>query len=224
MRFRPLFAFTVCLCLALAGCASATPLSETSPPISTANPSVSPTPTPTPTATPVDQLTITLDGILHAHDDVTDLVPFSDGQEVLALFHALTGVMPSGVDVQGPFPGTESGLTRYEWSDVRVMLSDDGRASDIAVLAPTVNDVPIQTKEGITVGSGRADIIAAQGWDVWDRNGDGIAEDLGLGSREVPGTHSLSRPGSVGVEYLLFTMKGDTVEQIHVPANDFSDI
>ena len=222
MRFRPLFAFTVCLCLALAGCASATPLSKASPPISTANPSVSPTPTPTPTA--VDQLTITLDGILHAHDDVTDLVPFSDGQGVLALFHTLTGVMPSGVEVQGPFPGTESGLTRYEWSDVRVMLYDDGRARDIAVLAPTVNDVPIQTKEGITVGSGRAAIIAAQGWDVWDRNGDGIADYLGLGSREVPGTRSLSHPGSVGVEYLLFSMKGDTVEQINVPANDFSDI
>jgi len=218
MSFRPLLALTVCLCLALTGCASATPLPKASPPTSTPHPSVSPTPTPT----PVDQLTITLDGIVHAHNDVTDLVPFSDGQGLLALFHDLTGVMPSVVDVPTYPSGYDTGLTSYAWSEVKVTVSDVGQPSSIAVLAPAVNGVPIQTEDGIAVGSGRADIIAAHGWDVGHQNSDGVADYLGLDSREVPGTRSLLHPGSVGTEYLVFRMNGDTVEQILAPSNDFS--
>jgi len=45
-----------------------------------------------------------------------------------------------------------------------------------------------------------------------------------LGSREVSGTQSLSHPGSIGVEYLLLSMKGDVVKQIQVPADDFRDL
>ena len=52
----------------------------------------------------------------------------------------------------------------------------------------------------------------------------GIAEYVGLGSREVSGTQSLSHPGSIGVEYLLLSMKGDVVKQIQIPADDFSDL
>ena len=220
MSFRPLLVLAVCFSLALAGCTSATPRSEASPPIPTSRPVVSPTPTPT----PVNQLTITLDGIVHAHDDATDLVPFSDGQGLLAFLHDLTGVMPSGVKVPSYFAGEDSGQTKYEWSDLTVIISDAGQAISITVLAPTVNGVPVQTEDGIAVGSGRADILAAQGWDVWDENGDGVADYLGMGPREVPGTLSRTHPDSVGVEYLLFSMKGDTVEQIQVPSNDYGDI
>jgi hypothetical protein len=218
MRFRWLFAVAVCFALALTGCVSTASRPAASPPIPTPPPVASPTPP------PVNQLTITLDGIVYAHGNTKKLVPLSDGHGLLALFQTLTGVMPSGVDVESPFAGYDSGRKSYEWSDVKVILSDSSGANGIAVLAPAVNGVPIRTEEGISVGSKREDVMAAHGWDVYDENSDGIADDVGLGSREVAGTQSLSHPGSVGIEYLLVRMKGDAVEQIQIPANDFSDI
>lgn len=219
MRSRWLIAVAVCFAFALTSCVSAGPRPATSPTTSQPTPDASPTP-----AISVDQLTITLDGIVYSHDDNDQLVPLSDGQGLLELFHKLTGVMPAGVDLESPFEGSEWKQTSYEWSGVRVVLSPDGEASGIRVIAPAVNGVPIQTKEGISVGSKRAEVLAAHGWDIYDGNGDGLAEAIGLGSREVPGTQSLSHLGAVGIEYILLVMKDDAVEQILIPANDFSDV
>lgn len=182
-----------------------------------------PTPDTSPTPTiSVSQLTITLDGLVYSHDDNDELVPFSDGQGLLALFQKLTGFMPAGVALESPFEGYDWKQTSYEWSGVRVVVSEDGEASAIRILTPAVHGVPIQTQEGISVGSKRAGVLAAHGWDIYDENGDGLAEAIGLGSREVPGTQSTSHVGAVGVEYILLVMKGDAVEQILIPANDFS--
>ncbi len=219
MRSRWLIAVAVCFAFALTSCVSAGPRPPASLTISRPAPDVTPTP-----AISVNQLTITLDGIVYSHDDTDEFVPLSDGQSLLALFQKLTGVMPTGVELQSPFEGYDWKQTSYEWSDVRVVVSHDGGASSIGILAPAVNGVPIQTEEGISVGSKRAEVLAAHGWDIYDENGDGLAEAIGLGSREVPGTQSLSHLGAVGVEYILLVMKGDAVEQIQIPSNDFSDI
>lgn len=219
MRSRWLIAVAVCFAFALTSCVSAGPRPAASPTISRPTPDASPTPT-----ISVDQLTITLEGIVYSHDDTDELVPLSDGQGLLALFQKLTGVMPTGVDLESPFEGYDWKQTSYEWSEVRVVVSHDGETGSIGILAPVVNGVPIRTEEGISVGSERAEVLAAHGWDIYDENGDGIAEAMGLGSREVPGTESLSHLGAVGVEYILLVMKGGAVEQILIPANDFSDV
>lgn len=219
MRSRWLIAVAVCFAFALTSCVSAGPRPAASPTISRATPDASPTP-----AVSVDQLTITLDGIVHSHDDNHELVPLSDGQGLLALFQKLTGVMPAGVVLGSPYENTGWQQTSYEWSAVRVVITPEGKASGIRILAPAVNGVPIQTQEGISVGSKRAEVVAAHGWDIYDENGDGLAETIGLGSREVPGTQSLSHLGAVGIEYILLVMTGDAVEQILVPADDFSDV
>lgn len=170
----------------------------------------------------MNELTITLDGISYAHDGSVDMVSLDDGAAILALFESLNGSIPDGTRLE-VFPGQDSGLTRYQWGEVIVLVSDQGPAS-VTILAPAIKGVPIRTQEGVMVGSTRSDAVAASARDDWDEDGDGVADYLALGSREVPGTQSLSRPGLVGSEYLLLVMEGDNVEQIMVPANDFSDI
>ena len=218
MRRHLLPAIVIWVSVALAGCNSVAPHPETTPPASTPSPSSSSAPA------SVGQMVIGLDSISHERDGSVDEIALDDGAALLALFESLNGFMPTGTEIE-IFPGYPTGLFTYEWSEVMVTVSDQGVGYSVVILAPTVNGVPIRTQEGIAVGSPRSDVITAGARDEWDEQPqDGIAEDLSLGSREVPGTHSLSRPGSVGSEFLLLRMDGDTVARIIVPANDFSDI
>ena len=84
--------------------------------------------------------------------------------------------------------------------------------------------MPVLTESGITIGSSRADAIAAGAWDEWDEDGNGTSDYLGIGPREVPDTESRSRPGSAGDEFFVLVMDGDSVSQIEFPGNDFGDI
>ena len=58
------------------------------------------------------------------------------------------------------------------------------------VIGSPVNSVHIQTVRGISVGSSRAEVFADRGWAVWDQNGDGVGDQLGLGHARCRGHHA----------------------------------
>jgi hypothetical protein len=175
----------------------------------------------TPTPTPAAELVLSLDGVSFGADEV---VSYDDGAGILALFEEISGVMPEGAEVDGYPEGQDPGLTRYDWGEARISVSDEGQAMSVSLTAPELNGVPARTTEGVSVGSTRADVVNAGGWEFGDEDQDGVADLFGLGSREVPGTQSLSRPDAVGIEYFVVDLEGDTVAQIIGPSNDFSDI
>ncbi len=151
-----------------------------------------------------------------------DTLSYDDGSGIVDLLSGLSGSEPAVTDIEDPWGnGTVVGSS-YEWEGIVVSVYN-GRAG-VAISVPEVGDTKVQTPEGISVGSTRAEAMAAGAWTVWDQDGNGNANYLGIGSREVPDTRSLSNPGSVGIEYLMLVLADDAVGAIHVPANDFSDI
>jgi hypothetical protein len=180
-------------------------------------------PSPTPTATvAVETLTVTLDGLLYEGGAGDESISLEDPEALLQLVEQLTGQPRTGVDIEDPWGQGDVMGVKYEWADI--IVSVFGERANLIVRTPALGDVPVSTEEGITVGSSRSEALAAGARDGWDADGDGVADFLELGAREVPGTQSLSRPGEVGIEYLSLGMKGDVVERIDLPANDFSDL
>lgn len=226
-------AVLVGICLTLTGCASApggqAPPTPASPTTAAPTPTPTPTsstptstPTPAPTPTPKQVVTITLDGLTRGGGGGGDTVAFDAGDELVDFVGVLAGSEPSVSDIEDPWGGGEVWGTRSEWDGIGVSLYDG--SANVVIRTPEVGGARVQTAEAIAVGSTRAESMAAGAWAVADENGDGVAEYLGIGSREVPGTESLANPGSVGIEYVLLMLEGDAVTEIHAPANDFSDI
>jgi hypothetical protein len=167
-------------------------------------------------------VTVTLDGLTVTGDATEESAALEDPDAVLALVEELTGQARVGVDIPNPWGEGDPVGTLYEWDGVTVSVI--GERASLVVRAATVGGASFQTEQGVAVGATRAEAVAAGAWDDWDEDGDGVADYLGIGEREVPGTESLSRPGETGIEYVMLGVKGDVVEQIHVPANDFSDL
>ncbi|MCK2036225.1 hypothetical protein KZC51_08750 [Microbacterium sp. SSW1-49] len=217
MRRLPL-ALTTALAAAviLAGCTTATPPSAT--------PSATPPLSAAPTPEVVANLVVALDGISFTDASGTVTASFDDGTALLALLQQATGELPEPEPIDAP-DGYGFTLVNYDWDGLRVTAdeSGDGPAS-IAVLAAEVDGIPVATTEGLAVGATRSELVDAGAWALVDEEDTATAEYLGLDGREVPDTISLTHPGSVGIEYLLFALDGDVVTQIQVPANDFSDI
>lgn len=207
------------MCLLMTGCAQ-TPPEAALPSTST---SAAGTPTPSVTPTPAPKLIVSLDGITRVSaGDESLTVSFHDGAAVVALVAQVTGTQPEQTEAPS-IAGYDLDLALYNWDGLRVTLSPENRAR-IAITAAQVAGVTVETEAGVSVGSSRAEVIAAQGWNEWDADGDGIYEVMAVGSREVAGTKSLVHPGSVGVEYFMLIMDGDVVGQIQVPGDDFSDL
>ncbi|WP_312673251.1 hypothetical protein [Microbacterium sp.] len=198
-------------------------------PANSAEPSGSPRPSetssasPTPTETTSAQIVVTLDGltVTGAEERSAD---YSDSAALLELLQEVTGELPEpeGVEI---FPGEPSTLEAYDWDGLRVLADSTGGApASISVTAAEVAGLPVVTEDGFRVGSTRAELRAADAWALTDAEDPETASELGLGGREVPDTESLTRPGSTGIVYTMFVLDGDTVTQIMVPANDFSDL
>lgn len=215
MSVRWSLVLATCAALMLVGCSPQVQTSEA--------PTSTPTVAPTPSSTPAVQrrLDVTLDGVTYVHAGKEDEVAFSDTKGLISLFTTVTGVSPVATKVDDP-PGYSFNLTSYAWDGVKISANDTN--ATISVTASALNGVPVQTEEKISVGSSRADVLTKQGWPVLDKNGDGIADELGIGRHEVAGTRSLAKPASTGIQYILLEMDGDTVRQIQSPSNDFSDI
>lgn len=209
--FRPVVSLFALLSVSalLVGCAS--DAAGTGP---TASPSTTAAPSPTPA--PADQIAlITLDG---ASVDGGSLIDYDDSDAIIAAFTELLGASPAEAPVEGPYGAVYDG---YEWDSVRAVVQDTWTDVTVTADAPGVT---FTTEEGIGIGSTRAEAIAAGAEDGWDEDGDGVADHLNLGTREVPGTQSLVNPGEVGVEYILLTVEDDVVTVIRNGGNDFSDI
>lgn len=217
MRFRLLSVLVVGTALLLAGCApSAMPDTGTS-----ASAQSEPSATPTPSPAPVGELVVGIDGITYEVAGATTVFPFhGGGEELLGLIEELTGEPRQGEDIEGPYGGNWA--TGYAWEEISVTLS--GEYANVSVVAPTIGGVPVQTPEGLTIGSSRDEVVAAGGRDGWDADEDGVADYLDLGAQEVPDTESLSRPGEVGILFVTVELADDAVVEIQAPANDFSDI
>lgn len=110
--------------------------------------------------------------------------------------------------------------TVWKWPGLQLNVPDDGseNGSHVFVSASTVDGHPIRTRQGIGVGSTRAEAVAAGAVDGFD------STELRLDVRDAPGTTSLQRPGEVGREFISLVLEGDTVVSIHLPADDFSDL
>ncbi|WP_282848112.1 hypothetical protein [Microbacterium oxydans] len=204
--------------LLLAGCTSAPSAAEP-----TTVPSSAPSsPTPTPTVEP--QIVVSLDGIAVTDETGTRDAALDDTEAVLDLLEETTGELPEPEKVE-TFPGYDFSFVNYIWDGLRVFTDTEheGPAS-VALTGPSVGGVPITTAEGLAVGSTRAELLDAGAWALDDSEDPATAEFLGLGGREAPGTESLSHPGSTGIVYTLFWFDGDTVKQIQVPSNDYSDL
>ncbi|MCK6065078.1 MULTISPECIES: hypothetical protein [Microbacterium] len=202
--------------LLLTGCA-APPSPSPSP--TAASAASTPSPTPTPTAAPV--VVMTLDGFADPTGGTG--ASFERCEEVVTFVGGLVGAAPVVTDIEDPWGNGTSWGTRYEWDGVAVSDFPEMGAS-VWVRSAFVGGHRLETAEGIAVGSTRAEAVAAGAWDIWDEDGDGTAEHLGIGSQEVPGTTSLSNPGAVGVEFVVLVLDGDVVTELQAPANDFSDI
>lgn len=203
--------------LVLTGC-SATGAPVTEP---TRSATADPTQTPTPTPTEQARLIVTVEGFEFEHDGQADAYSFAEPASMLGVLEELIGDAASTEEVDDPYGG-DWGM-RYEWDGVSLMVPDEGPAS-IQVSVAAIADVDIVTLEGLAVGAEREAAVAAGAWDEYDEDSDGVADYLGLGGTEVPGTQSLSRPGEVGIVYVVLVMDADLVKEIHSPGNDFSDI
>ncbi|MFB8189960.1 hypothetical protein ACFC14_11580 [Microbacterium sp. NPDC055988] len=194
----------------------------------TAAPSASPAATPSASASAepeVDpQLVVMIDGVSFTDDGGTTTAEYADPDALLALLEDATGELPEPEPVEG-MEGYDIEMQAYVWDGLRVLTDTAGESpASMAVTAAEVDGIPVTTTEGLQVGSSRADLLDAGAWGIVDTDDPATAEYVGLGESEVPGTESLTHPGSVGILYTLFRLDGDTVTQINVPANDFSDI
>lgn len=178
---------------------------------------------PTPAETTSAQIVVTLDGltVTGAEDRSAD---YTDSTALLELLQEVTGELPEPESVE-IFPGEDSTLEAYDWQGLRVLADSSGAApASVSVTAAEVSGLPVVTEDGFRVGSTRAELRAADAWALTDAEDPATASELGVGRREVPGTQSLTRPGSTGIIYTMFVLDGDAVTQIMVPANDFSDL
>ena len=207
------------------GCAS--PSTAESAPPTTPDDESATVETPSPSATAQERLVVGIEGVSYERAGDADEFAFvgtGESEEFLTLLADLTGTTPEVEQVDDPYGG--DGGTSYTWDELTVMVhGEDEDRMRIAIVAPTVGGVPIVTAEGgLSVGSARSDVVAAGARDDYDADGDGVADYLGLGELEVPGTESLHDPGEVGIQYVLLQLAGDAVTQIQAPADDFSDI
>ncbi|MFJ6533239.1 hypothetical protein [Microbacterium sp. NPDC091662] len=200
-----LLGFSLTACAPASSDGSATPAPS---------PSSSPATSPSPTSADrvveisVDGLSVD-DGAVVAYDD-------PDGA-VNALTDAF-GSAPTEGPVEGPYGAVYSG---YDWQGTKATVRETRIDLVVSTDAP---GVIFRTPEGIGIGSTRAEAMAAGAADGWDEDGDGVADYLSIGVREVPGTSSLVNPGEVGVEYIDLKITGDVVSRLSTGGNDFSDI
>jgi hypothetical protein len=196
----------------LAGCTAAAPAAAPAP-----------SGAPTTESSPAEnRLIVGIQAVAYAHDGETTVVSYTEAPQLQDLLRSISDQDPTQTAVDGP-PGYEMQMTRYDYDGISLMSGPDGRAS-IAVETATFHGVPVATQEGISVGSTRTEAMDAGARDGYDQDGDGVADWLDLGSVEISGTQSLVHPGSVGIQFVMLGLDGDTVRELQAPANDFSDL
>jgi hypothetical protein len=211
MRIAPLAAAV--LVLALAGCTPGT---------GTADPTTDPAPTEsvTPAAPQPALVVVSLTG-LTIQDDAGGTVQtadFTDADATLALVSGLLGSTPT------PTVNADYGTSVWEWPDVQLGSSGPDY-SWLRVSTATLGGLPVQTPDGIHVGSSLADVEAVGPFDDgYDSDGDGTSDILGVDQVPNPDQESLSLPGQPGTDFVALFMNGGAVTEIQSPSNDYSDV
>lgn len=219
---RRTFASAVALAASAALLIGCAPTRSTTPTASPSSVPSSPAASTTPEVEP--QIVVSLDGISVTDESGTSIADYDDPAAVLDLLEKTTGELPEPVKVEDP-PGYEFELVNYTWDGLKLIVNSalEGPVS-ASITGPTLAGFRIATEDGFSVGSTRADLLDAGAWGLVDTEDPATAEYVGLGGREVAGAESLSHPGSVGILFTLFRLDGETVSEIQVPSNDFSDI
>ncbi|WAB85216.1 hypothetical protein OVN20_06635 [Microcella daejeonensis] len=115
-----------------------------------------------------------------------------------------------------------------DWDGLRMFVvrggDRDGDVEGLAIRDVALHGVPLATVEGIAVADMRSDLSAIGPEDVHDSEGDGVADQVGFGFRDIRGTKSLAEPGATGSEFALAPLDGDVITELHLPGNDFCDL
>ncbi|WP_029264231.1 MULTISPECIES: hypothetical protein [Microbacterium] len=180
------------------------------------SPTSSPADSPSATPTPADRIVeISVDGL---SVDSGPVIAYDDSEGAVAALTDAFGSAPIEGPVEGPYGSVYAG---FDWEGTKATVREPRIDLVVSADAPGVT---FRTPEGIGIGSTRAEAIAAGAVDGWDEDGDGTADYLSIGVREVPGTSSLVNPGEVGVEYIDLKITDDAVSRLSTGGNDFSDI
>lgn len=207
------------IALVLAACAGED-VAPGPPPTSAPTESATSSPAPPPAPTP-DALVIAVDGLtlLNGDGSSAGTTSFADGAGTLAFLNDLLDAEPT---VTRNPDGYE--ITSYDWGALSLSVID-GLGSQIVVRATEFEGLTLRTVEGVTVDDTRAEVASLGALDGgYDGDGDGASDFVQLSTRNVPGTDSLEKPGSVGVDYVMISFEGDDVVGIHAPANDYGDL
>ncbi|MGP6206046.1 hypothetical protein [Microbacterium sp. F2] len=140
-----------------------------------------------------------------------------------AFLTELTDADPQIEDVEDWWGGETVVAHRYSWEGASFVVFENSTWAPTAITAPSIGGVPVSTRDGIAVGSSREQVEALDPLEVWDEDGDGAFDQLGLETRVVPDTRSLSRPGETGEEYILVVISDGAVSSLQ-HGNDFSDL
>ncbi len=218
MKRKLLFSTVALALVALSGCA-ATPAPAPSVPTGIAGTTATAPPTPEPEPA---RLVIGIQAIGYEHDGQTQVVSYTEPVDLQILLRSISGEDPVQTPIDS-LPGYDFQRQSFDYDGIVVVSGPDGPA-DVRVTTAMFHGVPVATQEGIAVGSSRTEAMDAGARDGYDQNGDGIADWLDLGSVEISGTQSLVNPGSVGIQFVMLGLDGDTVRELQAPANDFSDL
>ncbi|WES64993.1 hypothetical protein P0L94_02710 [Microbacter sp. GSS18] len=208
IRLVPSTVVLVLLSAMLSACVQPpAPTASASPP-ATASPA--PTPEPEPAA-----LEVSVDGVdlVDSAGDVVGQATFDDGAGMLSFLGDALGSTPAGVPNAQGYP-----ITFYDWGDVSVSVIDDGPAT-VWIASATAGPLELRTTEGVEVGMTTADAIA-----LGATEDSALPDSLIVQVREAPGTESLMRPGTTGVDFILLVIEGDAVARMISPANDWGDL
>lgn len=197
--------------LLLSGCASGAEVAESTPtPTAT-------TATPTPTAPTPALVVLSVDeiSVLDSTGAPLTAAPYSDPDAVLALLGSLEGSTPDPVDNQ------KFGM-RWEWPDLRLTAN---YWAFVQVTGAQIAGLPVQTSQGIHVGSTREELAALDPHD-WnsDADGDGVSDYYCLEARPEPGQVSLTDPAVEGITCVGVTLVGDSVVTISSMSTDWFDV
>lgn len=216
MKRNLLFSTLALTLVALVGCAPATSV------VNEPSPGRSSTTAPVVEQTQEEKLVVDVAGVSFTHDGTTETISYDQPAALKDLLTEVSGSAPAETALETS-PGYASGMIRYDYGGILLVTGEQGPAR-IHVETAEFHGIPVTTADGIGVGSARSDVMSAGAREGFDENGDGIADWLNLGSVEVPGTQSLTTPGTTGVQFVLIGLDGDVVQKMIVPSDDFSDL
>jgi hypothetical protein len=202
------------IALALSACAPGTVAVPPTEPTTAETETASPGP-----ATPAAVI-VSLEGLTLVDGDGNPLeqTQFTDPDPVLALLSELLGSTP--VPTENPDYGTKV----WQWPDIQFGTTGPDY-SWVFIQTADLGGLPLQTIDGIHVGSNRDDVLALDPYDSgYDEDGDGQADLLGIEHVTNPDYESLSLPGNPGTDFIEVDLEGDTVTTLRSPSNDYSDV